>query len=285
MQRTLAATTTQDDGFREIQLNGKQLFFLFMAATTVLVVAFMLGMLVGRGVRAEREETAEAVVAPPPVAADRSTPTPDDADPRKAAPPAPAENGDADSKAGKPSESLEEPPVAVRRDAAGSAARTADASKAAAEAAKPTAAASKPATPVATKPAAAEAPKSAAAAAANRPSESVRVPVPIAKATPPPTPAPVIAKPTAPAAAPAPAASPAERSGFAVQVAAVNVRTEADAIVKRLAGKGYSAYVEVPKGAASTFRVRVGTFETRHEAQDVADKLKKDENFKPWVTR
>ena len=70
-----------------------------------------------------------------------------------------------------------------------------------------------------------------------------------------------------------------------MQVAAVNVRTEADAIVKRLAGKGYAAYVEVPKGAASTYRVRVGTFETRHEAQDIADKLKKDENFKPWVTR
>ena len=268
MQRTLAATTTEDDGFREIQLNTKQAFFLVMAATTVLVVAFMLGMLVGRGVRAEREETAtaDALVATPPVAAERSTPsTPDDADPRKAAPPAPAENVDADSKAGKPSELLEEPAVAVRRDGAGSAARSADAAKA------PAAAASKPAAPV----------------AANRPSESVKAPVPTAKATPPPNPAPVTAKPTAPAAAPTPvaAASSAERSGFAVQVVAVNVRSEADAIVKRLAGKGYSAYVEVPKGAASTFRVRVGTFVTRHEAQDIADKLKKDENFKPWVTR
>ena len=296
MQRTLAATTTEDDGFREIQLNTKQLIFLFMAATTVLVVAFMLGMLVGRGVRADREEmaTAEALVATPPVPAERSTPsTPDEADPRKAAPPAPAENGDADSKTGKTPESVEEPPVAVRRDAAGSAARSADAaktsaataSKAAAEAAKQTAAASRLAAAVATKPAAAEAPKSTADTA-KRPSESGKVQVPIAKATPPPTSAPVSAKPTAPAAAPTPAAaSSAERSGFAVQVAAVNVRTEADAIVKRLAGKGYSAYVEVPKGAASTFRVRVGTFETRHEAQDIADKLKKDENFKPWVTR
>ncbi|MEQ1908587.1 MAG: SPOR domain-containing protein [Vicinamibacterales bacterium] len=242
----MAATTTEDDGFREIQLNTKQAFFLVMAATTVLVVAFMLGMLVGRGVRAEREETAtaDALVAPS-LAAERPTPsTPDDADPRKAAPPAPAENVDADSKAGKPSESVEEPPVAVRRDAAGSTARSGDAAK----------------TPAA--------------------------PVPVAKATPPPTPAPVAAKPAAPAAAPtAAAASSAERSGFAVQVAAVNVRTEADAIVKRLSGKGYSAYVEVPKGAASTFRVRVGTFETRREAQDIADKLKNDENFKPWVTR
>ena len=31
------------------------------------------------------------------------------------------------------------------------------------------------------------------------------------------------------------------------------------------------------------FRVRVGTFKTRSEAQTVADKLKKEEKFKPWV--
>ena len=46
---------TQDDGFHEIQLNGKQLVFLFMAATVVSVVIFLCGVLVGRGVRAERE--------------------------------------------------------------------------------------------------------------------------------------------------------------------------------------------------------------------------------------
>ena len=40
-----------DEGFREIQLNGKQLIFLFMAVTVVLVVTFLFGVLVGRGVR------------------------------------------------------------------------------------------------------------------------------------------------------------------------------------------------------------------------------------------
>ena len=45
---------SQDDGFHEIQLNGKQLVFLFMAATVVSVVIFLCGVLVGRGVRAER---------------------------------------------------------------------------------------------------------------------------------------------------------------------------------------------------------------------------------------
>jgi hypothetical protein len=48
------ASTTQDDGFHEIQLNGKQLVFLFMAVTVVSVVIFLSGVLVGRGVRLDR---------------------------------------------------------------------------------------------------------------------------------------------------------------------------------------------------------------------------------------
>jgi cell division septation protein DedD len=48
------ATTTHDDGFHEIQLNGKQLVFLFMAVTVVSVVIFLSGVLVGRGVRMDR---------------------------------------------------------------------------------------------------------------------------------------------------------------------------------------------------------------------------------------
>ena len=55
--RRLAAHS-QDDGFHEIQLNGKQLVFLFMAATVVSVVIFLCGVLVGRGVRAERAAAA-----------------------------------------------------------------------------------------------------------------------------------------------------------------------------------------------------------------------------------
>ena len=40
----------RDAGFHEIQLNGKQLVFLFMAATVVAVVIFLCGVMVGRGV-------------------------------------------------------------------------------------------------------------------------------------------------------------------------------------------------------------------------------------------
>ena len=58
------AHSAQDDGFHEIQLNGKQLVFLFMAATVVSVVIFLCGVLVGRGVRAERGVVAMADVPP-----------------------------------------------------------------------------------------------------------------------------------------------------------------------------------------------------------------------------
>lgn len=52
-----------DEGLHEIQLNGKQLVFLFMASTVVAVVIFLCGVMVGRGVRAQRAaELAAAAV-------------------------------------------------------------------------------------------------------------------------------------------------------------------------------------------------------------------------------
>ena len=69
-------------------------------------------------------------------------------------------------------------------------------------------------------------------------------------------------------------------------MAALNVRSEADAIVKRLTAKGYAAYVSAPPhGTPLVFRVRVGKFSTRREAESVAAKLQKEEQFKPWITR
>ena len=59
------ATTTHDDGFHEIQLNGKQLVFLFMAGTVVAVVIFLLGVFVGRGVRAQVPATDPLAEAAP----------------------------------------------------------------------------------------------------------------------------------------------------------------------------------------------------------------------------
>jgi DedD protein len=49
-----------DDALHELQLSGKQLVFLFMAGTVVATVIFLSGVMVGRGVRAERGEVAAA---------------------------------------------------------------------------------------------------------------------------------------------------------------------------------------------------------------------------------
>jgi cell division septation protein DedD len=46
-----------DEGFHEIELSGKQLVFLFMAATVVAVVIFLCGVMVGRGVPPQRAAT------------------------------------------------------------------------------------------------------------------------------------------------------------------------------------------------------------------------------------
>ena len=44
----------RDAGFHEIQLNGKQLVFLFMSATVVAVVIFLCGVMVGRDIAMPR---------------------------------------------------------------------------------------------------------------------------------------------------------------------------------------------------------------------------------------
>src|SRR5437762_11747651 len=79
----LAHNTQQDDGFHEIQLNGKQLVFLFMAVTVVSVVIFLSGVLVGRGVRVERAVTEVASGNP---VADAPLPSPPGRAPAPAGP-------------------------------------------------------------------------------------------------------------------------------------------------------------------------------------------------------
>ena len=63
----------QEAGFHEIQLNGKQLVFLFMSATVVAVVIFLCGVMVGRGIDMPRTvaaaDAAEQAVLDPTAAA------------------------------------------------------------------------------------------------------------------------------------------------------------------------------------------------------------------------
>jgi len=74
---------------------------------------------------------------------------------------------------------------------------------------------------------------------------------------------------------------------FTIQIAAVRSRGEAQLIVGRLIKKGYEAYVFVPPGGDRTggFRVRVGSFKSRAEAEPTASRLQKEEQYKPWITR
>jgi cell division septation protein DedD len=51
-------------------------------------------------------------------------------------------------------------------------------------------------------------------------------------------------------------------------------------------GKGFPAYVLNPEsGAPAVFRVRVGKFKERAEAESMAARLQKEEQFKPWIVR
>jgi DedD protein len=63
-----------DQNVREIQLNGKQLVFMFMTATVAAVVIFLCGVMVGRGVTTTRVSAAAAAVAAEPTVDPTSTP-------------------------------------------------------------------------------------------------------------------------------------------------------------------------------------------------------------------
>jgi cell division protein FtsN len=234
-----------DEGFHEIQLNGKQLVFLFMAATVVSVVIFLCGVMVGRGVRGQMP-TASASdfgpTGPDASAADSGAtatpqPLPASAPPAsEAAPPDPAEGGYHGAlTADKPADEKLAPAPAPREERAAAERPTEKPTEKTAEKAKPS------------------------------------------EPTPPPP---------ARAAAAAPPASVTSGDGFVVQVAALRDRSEADALVRRLAGKGYSAFVVNPvPGKPPVYKVQVGRFTDRGEATRISARLKSEEQFSPWVTR
>ena len=216
--------STHEDGFREIQLSGKQLVFYCMAALVFIVVVFLMGVQVGRGVLAQRGlpgagdagAFARETEPPPPPASVSQGSTP------------PVTAGEKLSYAERLASP--EPP--------------AEQLKKVQEAPAPT-------------------PKPEAPAAA-----SVR------------------ANPVEPRRDRAAASGAPAGAGFEIQVGALRERGLADSIAKRLVAKGYPAYVVPPaKGTPDPYRVRVGKYKDRHEADTVAAKLQKEEQFKPRVVR
>ncbi len=74
--------------------------------------------------------------------------------------------------------------------------------------------------------------------------------------------------------------------GFAIQVAALTGKSEAEAVADRLKRKGYAVYVlSAPSGQPAAYKVRVGKFKARTEAEKIATRLEREEQFKPWITR
>jgi DedD protein len=235
-----------DEAFHEIQLNGKQLVFLFMAATVVSVVIFLCGVMVGRGVRAEHG---------PDAVADQAAASPSDPAPPPAPVSAPSRSSDSQGSGIRTGAPPAEPPSPADEDDGGVISSL--------EKGTP------PATDLKTRERSPEPKREAPKPPVERPA-----------------PEPPRESPARATATPKPDQMPTEPGTFAVQLAALKDRGEADALARRLVGKGYNAYVVAPgSGKAAVYKVQVGRFKTRQDAEKVAARLKKDEQFSPWVTR
>lgn len=238
-----------NEEFHEIQLNGKQLVFLFMAATVVAVVIFLCGVMVGRGV-------------PTRAAAPINSPEQAPLDPTAALGVPATQTLATDNAPITALETLTYPTLL--------------------EDPNPPAETLAPASAPPPAPAPVVTPRAVVVNRAPKP-VPVAKPVTTATATSPARPAaakPAAVNPTPPAGTTA-LAEP-RGNGFVVQVAAVRQRAEADTIARRLSSKGYPAFVTT---AGANFRVRVGKFDDRREAERMAGRLEREEQFKPWITR
>jgi cell division septation protein DedD len=149
----------------------------------------------------------------------------------------------------------------------------------------------RPATPASPAPVAAAAPdpaqarrdrKAAAAATAAQDAQDSAEETPAAP--------PVAAKTTAKTAAkPAKTAktttTASAKGSFVIQVFSSADQAQAERISARLVAGGQTAYLSpIDRGGRTMYRVRVGPFKTRDEAQKVADKVRKGYKLDTWVT-
>lgn len=107
---------------------------------------------------------------------------------------------------------------------------------------------------------------------------------PVAAAPPPATPAPKTAAPATPTDNLPTSGKP---GAWAVQVIATRDRDIASSVLKKLIGKGYPAFLVNPPASASPayFKVHVGRYADRGEAEKVSTRIKKEEQFQSWITR
>jgi len=101
----------------------------------------------------------------------------------------------------------------------------------------------------------------------------------------PPSSAKVEREPEPGAAATPPAGAGEVGVGFTVQIAASRTKQDAEALVKILEGRGYPVFLVTPEYAHASdnlFRVQVGPFTSREDAEKVRAKLTQ-EGFKPFI--
>jgi rare lipoprotein A len=238
----------QDDYYYEIQLTNKQLVFYFMAGAAGLILSFLAGVMVGRGLEngAAGGDQARAVVEDKVVAEQTQSPSP------------------ANYSYPQRLESEKQPEVLEK---------PATTAGGAAPAAAPTRPAAAPTRPPATH-------------AAATPAAPVATPTPAAHATTPAPAAAAHAAP-APASAglPKPIGSNATVKGFAVQVGAFKDKASADGVVRSLRGRSLPAFTVAPAGhSGELFTVRVGVYRDRADAEAVQERLR-DDKFKPFIIK
>ena len=110
-------------------------------------------------------------------------------------------------------------------------------------------------------------------------SESLKTPAPAPPAPRPATPAP------APQAAAAGTIGTPQPGTWVIQIHVLRDRTAANGIVRRLIAKGYPAFLVAAGPPTSSYKVQVGRYKDKDEAQKVIERLKKEEQFNPWITR
>jgi cell division septation protein DedD len=73
---------------------------------------------------------------------------------------------------------------------------------------------------------------------------------------------------------------------IAVQVGALRSKADAEALARKLSGKGYATYILNPDAGAANpvYKVRVGNYGSQDEAERVKRRLQQEENLKPWIT-
>jgi cell division septation protein DedD len=118
------------------------------------------------------------------------------------------------------------------------------------------------------------------------PAEKLKSPSPSAEAKPPVETKPAPLSAARGAVSPPSPATAGKPGAWVVQLQALKNRSDASDLAGRLSAKGYPAFVLDPvPGEPVYYRVQVGGYADRPQADQIARRLEKDEHFTPYVRR